>query len=98
MNGRMCVCCGECYVVSNECEEPTSCLVQLTGAYCCEVMYFGCFGFRGELDFLNCEDICMCIVNKLWPGSGRVCGVKSVFFCESGLFVLIAGPGICILY
>ena len=25
INGRRYVCCGECYVVSNECEEPTSC-------------------------------------------------------------------------
>ena len=25
---------------------------------------FGCFGFRGELGFLNCNDICMCVVNK----------------------------------
>ena len=29
-----------------------------------EVMYFGCFGFRGELGFLNCDDVCMCVVNK----------------------------------
>ena len=55
---------GECNVVSNECNEPTSCLVQLIGAHCCEVMYFGCFGFRGELGFLNCDDVCMCVVNK----------------------------------
>ena len=27
-------------------------------------MYFGCFGFRGELDLLNCDDVCMCVVNK----------------------------------
>ena len=33
-------------------------------AQCCEVMYFGCFDFRGELGFLNCDDICMCVVNK----------------------------------
>ena len=58
INGRRYVCCGECYVVSNECDEPTSCLVQPIGAHCCEVMYFGCFGFRGELGF------CMCVVNK----------------------------------
>ena len=31
-------------------------------AHCCEVMYFGCFDFRGELGFLNCDDIC--VVNK----------------------------------
>ena len=27
-------------------------------------MYFGCFGFRGELGSLNCDDVCMCVVNK----------------------------------
>ena len=40
INGRRYVCCGECYVVSNECDEPTSCLVQPIVAHCCEVMYF----------------------------------------------------------
>ena len=49
INGRMFVCCGECYVVSTECHEPISCLVQPIGAHSCEVMYFGCFDFRGEL-------------------------------------------------
>ena len=29
-----------------------------------EVMDFGCFCFRGELCFLDCNDICMCVVNK----------------------------------
>ena len=28
------------------------------------VMYFGCICFRGELGLLNCDDICMCVVNK----------------------------------
>ena len=41
----------------DECNEPTSCLVQPIVAHCCEVMYFGCFGFRGELGFLNCDDV-----------------------------------------
>ena len=50
------VCCSECNVVSNE---PTFCLVQPIGAHCCEVMYFACFGFRGELGFLNCDDACV---------------------------------------
>ena len=40
INGRRYVCCGECYVVSNECGETTSCLVQPIIAQCCEVMYF----------------------------------------------------------
>ena len=64
INGRRYVCFSECDVVSNECDEPTSCLVQPIGAHCCEVMYFGCFGFRCGLGFLNCDDVCMCVVNK----------------------------------
>ena len=64
INGRRHVCCGESYVVSDECDEPTSCLVQPVIAHCCDVMYFGCFDFRGELGFLDCDDICMCVVNK----------------------------------
>ena len=27
-------------------------------------MYFGYVCFRGELGFLNCDDICICVVNK----------------------------------
>ena len=64
INGRRYVCCGECYVVSNECDEPTSGLVRPIVAHCCEVLYFGYFDFRSELDFLNCNDICMCVVNN----------------------------------
>ena len=59
INGRRYVCCSECNVVSNECNEPTSCLVQPTCMHCGEVMYFGC-----ELGFLNCDAICMCVAIK----------------------------------
>ena len=38
--------------------------MQHIGSHCCEVMYLGCFGFRGELGFLNCDSVCMCVVNK----------------------------------
>ena len=27
-------------------------------------MYYGCFDFRDELGFLNCNAICMCVVHK----------------------------------
>ena len=64
INSQRYVCCSECDVVSNECNDPHSCLVQPISAHCCEVMYFGCVGFRGELGFLNCDDVCMCVVNK----------------------------------
>ena len=38
--------------------------MQPIGAHCCGVVYFGCFGFRGELGFLNCDYIYMCVVNE----------------------------------
>ena len=64
INSRRYVCCSECNVVSNECNDPTSCLVQPISTHGGQVMYFGCVCFRGELGFLNCDDIYMCIVNN----------------------------------
>ena len=49
INGQRYVCCGECYVIFDECYEPTSCFVQPIVAHGCEVMYFGCFHFRVSL-------------------------------------------------
>ena len=63
IDGRRYVCCSECNVVSNECNEPASCLVQPVSTHGGEVMYFGFVLFKGELGFLNCDDICMCVVN-----------------------------------
>ena len=62
-NGRRYVCCSECNVVSNECDEPTPCLVQPVGTHGGAVMYFD-FSLGGKPCFLNYDDICMCVVNK----------------------------------
>ena len=64
INGRRYVCCSQCNVVSDECNEPTSCLGQPIGTHSGEVMYCWCVCFMGEFRFLNCDDICMCVVNK----------------------------------
>ena len=64
IDGRRYVCCSECNVDSNECGLPTSCLVQPIGTHGGEGTYFVCVCFKGELGFLNCDDICMCVVNK----------------------------------
>ena len=64
INGRRYVCCSECNVVSYECNEPTSYLVQPIGMHGGEVIYCGSVCFRGKFGFLNCDDICMCVVNK----------------------------------
>ena len=64
INGRRYVCCGECNVVSNECDEPIPCLVQSFGAHGGTAMYFRSVCFRGDRGSLNCDYICMCVVNK----------------------------------
>ena len=63
IDGRRYVCCSECNVVTNECNEPTFCLVQSIGTQGGEVRYFRCVCFRGGLGFLKCNDICMFVVN-----------------------------------
>ena len=94
INGRRYVCCGECYVVSDECDEPTSCLVQPIVAHCCKVMYFGCFDFRGELGFhvsiqIQCTTIILYL--ELFDtashacASGRASGHKKTLFQYSSL-------------
>ena len=42
INGRRYVCCNECNVVSNGCNEPTSCIVQPIGTHGGEVMCLCC--------------------------------------------------------
>ena len=56
INGRRYVCC-ECHVVSTEFDELTSCLVQSICALGSKVMYSENFCFKGELGFLNYDDI-----------------------------------------
>ena len=41
---------------------PYPAIVQPIGTHGGEVMCFRCVCFRGELGFLNCDDICMCVV------------------------------------
>ena len=60
------VCCSGCNGVSNECHEPTSCLVQPISTHGGDVMYFGCVCFRGELGFLNFDNICSLSSSSLY--------------------------------
>ena len=88
------VCCSECNVVYNECNEPTSCLVQPIGLQCCEVMYFGCFGFSGEFGFLNCDVVCMCVVNKQFERIEFVFDFF-LFTCSMMRFLSLLLLGLC---
>ena len=38
--------------------------MQPIGMHAGEVMYIGCVCFMDVLGFLNCDVICMCVVNK----------------------------------
>ena len=38
--------------------------MKLIGAHGGKILNFGRFYFWGELGFLNCDDICMCVVNN----------------------------------
>ena len=51
-------------VIANGCDQPTPGLVRPIGAHGGKVMYFRSFCIMGELGFLNCDDICMSVVNK----------------------------------
>ena len=65
-------CCGECNVVSNAYKEHIPHLMQSIGSHGGEVIYFGRFCFSGELGILNCDDICMCAMIKLFELIGFV--------------------------
>ena len=63
--GRRYVCCGECNAVSNECAlRHTPAWCNLSVRTVVKLCTFENFCFRGELGFLNCDDIGMCVVNK----------------------------------
>ena len=59
--------------------------MQLIGAHCCEVMYFGHFGFRGG--FLNYDDDYMCVVNKQFELLEFVSQSVYVYFFLRGRFI-----------
>ena len=46
--------------VGRQQQQPTSCIVQPVGVKLCTL---GVFFFNGELGFLNCDGICMHVVN-----------------------------------
>ena len=61
-------------------------------------MYFWCFGFRGELGFLNCDDVCMCVVNKQFELIEFVSEFVSEFMltCSMMRFLSLLLLGLCV--
>ena len=93
IDGRRYVCCSECNVVSNECDQPTSCLVQLIGTHGGEIMYFVCVCLRGELGFLNCDDIYMRVVNKPF----ELFLIPFMLTCSMMRFISLLPLGLCVV-
>ena len=63
INSRRYVCCSECNVVSNECNEPTSYPI-LSVRTAVKLCILAVLALRVSLVFLNCDDVCMCVLNK----------------------------------
>ena len=59
-----------------------------------EVMYFGYVCFRGELGFLNCDDICICVVNKQFEIPEFF--IPFMFTCSMMRFLSLLLLGLCL--
>ena len=84
------------------------------GTHGVEVMYLGVFAFRGELGFLNCDDICMCVMNKQfellkfifesdyvglqYDQISQTFTVGSVSLCCVCSYVVVFGPSVRLLW
>ena len=57
-----------------------------------EIMYFGCVCFRGVLGLLNCDDICMCVVNNQFELLELVFKMLN---CNMMIFISLLLLGLC---
>ena len=71
--------------------------MQPIGARGGKVMYFGSFYFRGELGYLNCDDICMCVVNKQFEHLGFVLNSVYVDLKYNDILPLLL-LGMCVMW
>ena len=70
--------------------------MQPIGAHCCEVIYFGCLLLRGEIGFLNCDDICMFVVDKQFELLEVVLdSIPCMLTCSMMRFILLLLLGLC---
>ena len=57
-------------------------------------MYFGCF--RGEFGFLNCDDVCMCAVNKQFELLEFVSGSVYVDMQYDEIYFTFTAGSVCL--
>ena len=64
-----------------------------------QLWYFGRFDFRGELGFLNCDDGCMCVVNKQFELLKFVSSLlKLTCSMMRFLSLLLLGMCVCVVF
>ena len=54
------------------------------------------FGFRGELGFLNCDDVCMCVVNKQFELLEFVSGSVYVDLQYDEIYLTFTAGSVCL--
>ena len=59
-------------------------------------MNFGCFDFRGELGFLNCNDVCICVVNKQFELLKFVFGSVYVDLQYDEIYLTFTAGSVCL--
>ena len=69
---------------------PPSALCNLSVRTAVKLCIFGVLAFRGELGFLNCDDVCMCVVNKQFELLEFVSDPVYVDLQYDGLFVSLS--------
>ena len=58
-------------------------------------MYFWCFDIRADLDFLNCDDIRVCVVNKQFELLEFVFESVSVDLQYDEIFLTFTAGSVC---
>ena len=90
IHGRGCVRCSECYIVSNECDEPTPALCNLSAR-----TVMNCF--MGDLGFfLNCDYICMCVGNKQFELLELVFNSVYIDLKYNEIYLTFTGGSVCL--
>ena len=75
---------------------PPPALCNLSVHTAIKFMYFGCFGLRSELGFLNCDDVCMCVVNKYFEPLEFVSGSVYVDLQYDEISLTFTAGSVCL--
>ena len=66
--------------VDRQQQQPNRCICNIWVSTVVKLCTLGIFFFRGELGFLNCDNICICVVNKQVELLDRACLIPFILF------------------